>query len=318
MGTEGITGNAIQCKRANPLSSATSLQRGLAMSKKDQIDVRERQNKIRVCVAQMCSTNNHAGNIRHLGKAAMYASAQGCQLLALPEVAGLANMDEKSARAQLTPAHQDPYINACQSLAVEHDLWIQTGSTPVLADDGLFLNRSSLVDNHGVVRAHYDKIHLFDIFFSGRPPIKESDRYAPGKKAVLVETPWGPWGLSICYDLRFPHLYRDYAKAGATIQFVPSAFTRKTGAAHWEVLLRARAIENACFIIAPAQVGTHDDGRRTWGHSMVIDPWGEVLLDMGGDDVQMAVVDLDLSRVEGARSQIPSLAHERSYQLERC
>ena len=272
---------------------------------------------LKVCVAQMTSTNNHEGNIRFLEKAAAFAHERKCDLLALPEVAGLMNRDAGTAQHQITSSDKDPYIDACSRQAIARQLWIHTGSTPVVADNGKFFNHSNLIDSAGAIRASYDKIHLFDYYPKEGRAICESKRYQAGQRAVLASTPWGAWGMSVCYDLRFPHLYRDYAKAGAMVQFVPSAFTRSTGEAHWEVLLRARAIENGCYIIAAAQVGCHDDGRQTWGHSMVVNPWGDVLLDMGGEEPGMAVVDLDMSAIEHTQSQIPSLANERPYQLER-
>lgn len=273
------------------------------------------QQNLRLCIAQMTSTNRHAGNIAFLENAVRHAVSEGCHLLALPEASGLLNKNRDDARQQITQEADDPFINACKRLAAENSIWIQTGSTPVASGDGRFLNHANLVDPTGTSLAHYDKIHLFDVFLEGRPATGESDRYAPGDQAVLVDTPWGPWALTICYDLRFPHLYRDFAKLGATVMFIPSAFTIPTGDAHWEILLRARAIENGAFVIAAAQVGNHDDGRKTWGHSIVVDPWGKVLVDMGGTDTGLAVVDLDMAQVSRTRDQIPSLRNERDYTL---
>lgn len=276
------------------------------------------EGSLRLCLVQMTSTNNHAGNIEFLQRAARHAAVNDCQLLALPEAAGMMNKDKADARKKITDEPSDPYINACKALAAKHGLWIHTGSTPVASgdDDGRYLNHTNLIDHYGMVRTRYDKIHLFDVFLEGRLPTGESNRYSPGSIAVAVDTPWGPWGMSICYDLRFPHLYRDYAKLGSTILFIPSAFTVSTGEAHWEVLLRARAIETGSFVIAAAQVGSHADGRQTWGHSIVVDPWGKVILDMGGTEPGFAVIDLDIEHVERARSQIPSLKNEREYRLE--
>ncbi len=272
---------------------------------------------LRLCVAQMTSTTHHAGNIAFVTEAARHAAQTGCHLLALPEVAGLMNRNPQEVRDLVSSEQADPFVTACQALAQEqeHGLWIETGSTPIAGPDGRFLNHGNLIDDQGAIRACYDKIHLFDVALDGQAPIGESKRYAPGGEAVLVDTPWGMWGLSICYDLRFPHLYRDYAKAGAGVVFIPSAFTVPTGQAHWEVLLRARAIETGCFVIAAAQVGTHDDGRTTYGHSLVVDPWGRVLLDMGGQEAGFGVVDLDLGQVARVRAQIPSLVNERAYAI---
>ena len=164
----------------------------------------------------------------------------------------------------------------------------------------------------------YRSVHLFDVFVDGMPPTGESNRYRPGFESVVASSPWGNIGLSICYDLRFPHLYREYAKNKAAILMIPSAFTVKTGLAHWEVLLRARAIENGAFVIAAAQVGSHADGRTTYGHSLVVNPWGEVVLDLGGDETAQQTIELDLDEVDAARRQIPSLQNEREYEKRVC
>lgn len=274
---------------------------------------------LRLSMAQMTSTNRHAGNIDAMRAFAAEARAQGADLLALPEVSGLLNGNREEVLTQVTDAARDPFIAACRDAAAQDNLWIHTGSTPVIGPEGedghRFLNHSDLIDGAGASVATYDKIHLFDIFLDGKPATGESKRYAPGARAVVAQTPWGPFGLSICYDLRFPHLYRAYGQAGATVLFIPSAFTVPTGRAHWEVLLRARAIENGAFVVAPAQVGLHDDGRRTFGHSMVINPWGEVIADLGGETPGLVTVDLDLEEVEAARRQIPSLRNERAYEI---
>ncbi len=268
-------------------------------------------------LAQTTSTTRHDGNIAAMRDLAARAAAAGCDLLALPEAAGLMCRDRAQMLAQAREADADPFIAACREAASRHRLWLHTGSTPVKAPDGRLWNHATLIDAEGAIRAEYDKIHLFDVFLEGEAPTGESRRYAPGETAVLVDTPWGGWGMSICYDLRFPQLYRAYAQAGAGVMFVPSAFTVPTGRAHWEVLLRARAIETGAFVVAPAQVGRHDDGRETWGHALAVDPWGEVLADLGGGEPGLAVVALDLGRVTAARRQIPSLAHDRPFTLER-
>ena len=267
----------------------------------------------------MTSTDRHAGNIAFLEKAAAQAASYGAELLALPEVAGLMTLKPRAPEAGITTAEKDPYLKAAAQAAKQHGLWIAAGTTPVKgpADDpdDRFHNHACLFDAEGALHASYDKIHLFDVQLDGQAATGESKRYAPGTKAVITRTPWGKWGLSVCYDLRFPHLYRAYAQAGARVLFIPSAFTVPTGRAHWEVLLRARAIENCAFVIAAAQVGQHDDGRETWGHSMVVDPWGKVLLDMGGERPGLATLTLDLSEADRARAQIPSLTHDRPFTL---
>ena len=268
---------------------------------------------LRLGLAQMTSSNRHETNIATVQELAQKAAESGAQMLALPEAAGLMNRDLQTARTSVVVEDADPFLAACCQLAKTHGLWVQTGSTPVLDPvDGRFRNRAHLINPDGEIMARYDKIHLFDVDLPGEPPRRESDRYAPGTRAEIALSPWGPVGMSVCYDLRFPHLYRNYAKLGATLLFVPSAFALSTGAAHWEVLLRARAIENGCFVIAAAQSGQHDDGRETWGHSLVIDPWGRVLCDMEKQS-GLAVVDLDMKAVDTARRAVPSLQNERSY-----
>ncbi len=276
---------------------------------------------LRLCMAQMRSTDRHAGNVGALRALARRAAEDGAGLLALPEASGFLNGDRASALDRVTAHSGDPFVAAARAAAAEFGLWIHTGSTPVTGPDGpegpRFLNRSDLIDDRGEIVATYDKIHLFDIFLDGKPPTGESRRYAPGARGVVAATPWGPVGLSVCYDLRFPGLYRDYAHAGARILFVPSAFTVPTGRAHWEVLLRARAIENGAFVVAPAQVGRHDDGRTTYGHSLVVSPWGEVRADLGGDAPGAITLDLDMAEVVAARRQIPSLENGRPYEMIR-
>jgi predicted amidohydrolase len=254
----------------------------------------------------MCSADTHADNIATAEALAAEAAAAGADLLALPEVAGLMNRNAAAAREMVVPADEDPFIAAMQACARRHGLWIHTGSTPVLAEDGRFLNHATLIAADGGILASYDKVNLFDVHLEGQAPIGESKRFAPGQAAVLADTPWGPWGLSICYDLRFPAFYAAYAQAEATVIFVPSAFTVPTGRAHWEVLLRARAIETGAFVLAAAQAGRHADGRETYGHSLAVGPWGEVLADLGTEAPRIGLVDLDLAAPAKARAQIPA------------
>jgi len=261
---------------------------------------------LRAALAQMCSADTHAANIDTVARLAEQAAGAGAELLALPEVAGLMNRTADPGKAQVVGAGDDPFIAACRELAAKHGLWLHTGSTPVLGPDGRFLNHSTLIDAGGAIVAEYDKIHLFDVTLEGQEPIGESKRFAPGARAVVADTPWGPFGLSICYDLRFAYLYRAYAQAGAVLMFVPAAFTVPTGRAHWEVLLRARAIETGAFVLAPAQAGLHADGRTTYGHALAVGPWGEVLADLGEDAPAVQVIDLDLGAVTRARAQIPA------------
>ena len=272
------------------------------------------RNSLRITMAQMNSSNGHERNIASLRSLAASCAGAECDLLALPEASGMMNKDKLSALSKTTNEERDPYISACKEAAQFHKIWIHIGSTPVQTD-GKLHNRSLLIDDAGQVRARYDKIHLFDVFLEGKPASLESERYASGDEAVVVDTPWGLWGMTICYDLRFPHLYREYAKLGVTVVFAPSAFTVPTGRAHWETLLRCRAIENGCWFVAAAQVGKHDDGRITYGHSLIVSPWGEIAVDLGGLAIGRAATQLDLDRVQAARSQIPSLANEKPYRI---
>lgn len=270
-------------------------------------------NQLRLLLAQTTTSNTHSKNIASLESLVKGAAQQQCHMLCLPEVSGLMNQDVASATGMITEERRDPFVAACQALAAEHRIWIHNGSTPVLGPLGKPVNRTHLINDKGEIVARYDKIHLFDIYLPDGKDRLESKRYSGGSQSVVAKTPWGPMGLSICYDLRFPHLYREYALAGARVIFIPSAFTRRTGQAHWEVLLRARAIENGCFVVAAAQTGEHDDGRKTYGHSMVVHPWGNVLADLG-DSVQSQVVELDLTESDNMRQQIPSLSNGREYQ----
>lgn len=273
--------------------------------------------KLRVLLGQMCSTNSHAGNIQTLKNLCAQAAEADCDMVCLPEASGLMNRDRVSARRIISQESEDAFLRACREQAAHHGVWLHNGSTPVMGDGDLPVNRTHLIDDRGEIVARYDKIHLFDAYLADGTVLLESRGYDPGGQAVLVDTPWGRLGLSICYDLRFPHLYREYAKAGARLVFAPSAFTRPTGAAHWEVLLRARAIENGVFMVAAAQCGEHDDGRQTYGHSLIADPWGVVMVDLQ-DSMGSAVVEMDLAQSAVVRQQLPSLVNEREYRMHIC
>ena len=270
--------------------------------------------KLKVALVQMRSTPRHDDNIEFVTEAVQRAAE--ADLVALPEVAGLMNRHADASGPEITGERDDPFILACRNLAAEFGTWIHVGSTPVNFD-GSLRNRCILIDRNGEIHARYDKIHLFDIQLAGSRPTGESLRYTAGEEAVLADTPWGPWGLSICYDLRFPQLYREYARRGATVLFVPSAFTVPTGKVHWHVLLQARAIENGAWVIAAAQVGSHQDGRRTFGHSLIVNPWGEIMADLGGAEPGLEIVEIDLDAVGAARRQLPVLENEREYRLTR-
>ena len=244
-------------------------------------------------------------------------AARGAQLIMTPEMTGLLDGNKARLRSHATTEDADETVALTRTLARELGVWILLGSQAVVVDDApdsLLANRSFLIDPNGAVRARYDKIHLFDVDLPSGERYRESNSYRPGKDAVVAETPWGKLGLAICYDVRFPHLFRTLAQAGAKLIAVPAAFTKVTGEAHWHTLLRARAIETGCFIVAPAQTGRHKDGRATFGHSLVIAPWGDVLAD-GGEEPGGLIAQIDLSHVETARARIPALQHDRAFEL---
>jgi deaminated glutathione amidase len=239
------------------------------------------------------------------------AAKGGAAMLFTPEMSGLLDRDSKRAATNITREEENVVLAACRGAARENGIWLHLGSVAVMVDDGKVANRGFVIDRNGNIRARYDKIHLFDVDLPTGESWRESAVYRPGDGAVLVNgTPIGKLGLTICYDLRFPALFARIAEADADVISVPAAFTVPTGRAHWHVLLRARAIEAGVFVVAAAQVGRHEDGRQTFGHSLVIDPWGEVLLDMG-EERGVGFADIDLARISDVRSRIPALNHRR-------
>ncbi|WP_439534232.1 carbon-nitrogen hydrolase family protein [Polymorphobacter sp.] len=253
----------------------------------------------------------------HDGAAALAAAigrlaAAGARLVFTPEMSGRLDKDRARLAATIGTEADDPVLAAARAAAAEHGIWVQLGSVALAGPEERFRNRGFLIDDSGTVVTGYDKIHLFDVDLPHGERYRESSAYAPGDCAVAAPTPWGGLGLTICYDLRFPALFQALARAGAAMIAVPAAFTRQTGKAHWHVLLRARAIETGCFIIAAAQTGEHEDGRTTYGHSLVVSPWGEVLLDMGEAPGE-ATCEIDLAAVAEARARMPSLGHGRDW-----
>ena len=250
---------------------------------------------------------------RSLVEAVERAAGEGADMLFTPEMSEMLDRDRARAAGSILPEDEDVALAAVREAAAKHGLWVHLGSLALRGEgaDGRSVNRGFVIDDAGAIRAHYDKMHLFDIDLPDGQSIRESAAYAPGARAVAVDTPWGRLGLSICYDLRFPDLFRALSDAGADMLAIPAAFTVPTGQAHWHVLMRARAIEASAFVIAAAQSGQHADGRTTYGHSLVVDPWGEVLLDMaeGGG---VAVVEIEPRRLSEVRGQIPVLQHRRT------
>jgi predicted amidohydrolase len=266
---------------------------------------------MRVALFQSSTGIDPAANARALVAAIAEARAGGADMLFTPEMSGLLDQDRKRAAVHLHDEAGDPLLRDVRAAAAEAGLWLHLGSLALKGGaDGRLVNRAFLIDGTGAIRARYDKIHLFDVDLPTGESWRESRSYAPGDRAVVAHLPWGELGFSICYDMRFPDLYRALSNAGATILAVPAAFTVPTGRAHWHILLRARAIEATAFLIAAAQTGQHEDGRATYGHSLVVDPWGEVLLDMG-EAPGIGFADLDMARLAQVRASVPSLANRR-------
>lgn len=265
----------------------------------------------RIALFQSTTGIDPSANARTLADAVERASTGGAEMLFTPEMSGLLDRDSARAAKNLRPQEEDQVLAACREAAARHGIWLHLGSLAVLLEDRKVANRSFVIDRAGEIRATYDKMHLFDVDLPTGESWRESSVYAAGKGAVLVNgTPVGRLGLTICYDLRFPGLFERLAESDADVIAVPAAFTVPTGKAHWHVLLRARAIEAGLFVVAAAQVGHHEDGRNTFGHSLVVDPWGEILLDMG-EERGLGFAEIDLKRISEVRSRIPALTHRR-------
>ena len=273
---------------------------------------------MRAALVQMTATDAPETNLALAGAALDAAAADGAGFVLTPEVTNCVSASRARQVEVLRPEASDPVLAGLRDRAAKRGVWLLIGSLALKTDDpdGRFANRSFLIAPDGAIAARYDKIHMFDVTLSESERYRESDGFRPGNRAVVADTPFARIGLSICYDLRFPQLYRALAGAGAQILTVPAAFAVATGRAHWEVLLRARAIETGAFVLAPAQCGTHPAttgrARETWGHSLAVAPWGEVLAD-AGDRPGVALVDLDLDRVAEARGRVPSLSHDRDF-----
>ncbi|MEO3434744.1 carbon-nitrogen hydrolase family protein [Inquilinus sp. CAU 1745] len=267
---------------------------------------------VRVACVQVNAGPEIEPNLTAAGDLVRRARDSGAELIALPENVSMIVQGRAKVLERARPQDDHPAVPFFADLARETGAMILAGSLAVSLGEGRVANRSFLFDAEGRIVATYDKIHMFDVDLPGGESYRESATFRPGDQAVLVETPWGGLGMTICYDVRFAYLYRALAQAGASIITVPAAFTVPTGQAHWHVLLRARAIETGCFVIAPAQTGTHDQGRRTYGHSLIVAPWGEILAD-AGEDVGFIPADLDLDAVAEARKRVPALRHDREY-----
>lgn len=272
-------------------------------------------NMTRVALLQMTSGIDPAANARTMADAAARAAGEGAAMLFTPEMSGLIDRDRKRAAAHIVAEDQDVVLAAMREAAAKHGLWVAIGSLAIDRGDGRYANRAFVIDATGAVTARYDKMHMFDVDLATGESWRESNAYAPGDRVVTVETPAGRLGLAICYDVRFPALFEALGRAKCDVIAIPAAFTVPTGQAHWHLMQRARAVEASAYVLSAAQVGQHDDGRATYGHSLAIDPWGDVLLDMGGEAAGLGFAEIDPARIAAVRAQLPSLANRRAVDL---
>lgn len=268
----------------------------------------------RAALVQMRSGRTIASNLDAAEAAIRRAAKGGAHYVQTPENTTLLELSTKKLFAAVEPEEGNTATARFTGLAAELGLWLHVGSMAVRLSDEKVANRAMLITPEGEIAARYDKIHMFDVDLPNGETYRESKNYEPGREAVLADLPWGRLGLTICYDLRFPALYRSLAHAGADFIAAPSAFTKVTGEAHWHVLLRARAIETGCYIFAAAQGGMHEAGRATYGHSLIVSPWGEVIAEAGSDPA-VIFADIDPASVAAARARIPSLQHDRPFTL---
>lgn len=267
----------------------------------------------RLALIQMTSSPEPSENIPVAVNYIREAAAGGAEMVMTPEMTGLLEYNYKALMGKIYTQDKDPAVDIFGALAKELGIWLLIGSL-AFKDKGKVVNRSLFYGPDGTIRATYDKIHMFDVDLPNGESYRESKRYEAGTQAVLTDTPWGLMGLSICYDVRFPGLYRALAQGGAKMLTVPAAFTQTTGKAHWHSLLRARAIENGAYVFAPAQTGLHGEERKTFGHSLIIDPWGDILAD-GGEKPGVVMADIDNEAVNVARGRIASLLHDKNFEV---
>ena len=268
----------------------------------------------KVALVQMRSGLEPQANLAALLPAVEEAKRGGADYVLTPEMTNILALRRDDLFAKIVPEEDDPTVATLREVARRLGIYIHIGSLAIKASPEKAVNRSFLIDRKGAIAARYDKIHMFDVDLAGGESYRESNNYRPGEVAVVADLPWGRLGLTVCYDLRFPALYRALAEAGASFLAIPSAFTKQTGEAHWHVLMRARAIENGCFVFAAAQGGRHENGRDTYGHSLAIDPWGRILAE-GSIDPAVLIVTIDPAEVAAARSRVPSLNHGRRFEL---
>ncbi len=265
----------------------------------------------RIAVLQMTSGINPETNAQTLVSAIGAAAMGGATMLFTPEMSGLVDRKRERASANVVGESDDRVLAAVREAAADAGIWVALGSLAIARDDGRWANRSFVIDGAGTIAARYDKIHMFDVDLASGESWRESNAYTAGENVVTVDTPIGRLGLAVCYDIRFPALFEELGNRQCDIIAIPAAFTVPTGEAHWHLLQKARAVEASAYVVAAAQVGTHEDGRSTYGHSLVIDPWGEVLLDMGGEGPGLGFAEIDPARIAAVRAQLPSLANRR-------
>jgi predicted amidohydrolase len=268
--------------------------------------------RLKIACVQMNAGPEVGPNLDAAEKLIRSAAGEGAQFVLTPENTSIIEPNRAKNYEKSFTEETHPGLPRFSALARELKIWLLVGSMPIRVDGERLANRSFLIDDQGRIAARYDKIHLFDVDLPNGEKYRESERIRPGAQAVVAPTPWAPLGMTVCYDLRFPHLYRDLAKAGAAMISIPAAFTVPTGKAHWHVLLRARAIETGAFVFAPAQCGEHAGGRRTYGHALIVAPWGEVLAEAGEAPGTLSA-EIDFTAVENARAQVPALTHDRDY-----
>ncbi len=268
---------------------------------------------LRAACIQMRSTNDPAENTRTFTDLVAEAVGQGATYVQSPEMTGMVEQDRKRLFDHAHSQSSDPLVACASGLAAEHNIWLHVGSTAILRDDGKIANRAFVFNPDGSIQATYDKIHMFDVDLDNGESWRESAVYEPGRESIIANINGIETGLAICYDMRFAGLFKDYATAGARMLTAPAAFTRQTGQAHWHVLLRARAIENGAFVVAAAQGGQHQDGRETFGHSLIVNPWGEIISEADHDEPAVIVADLEFDEVAAARRKIPNLVNARQY-----
>ena len=271
--------------------------------------------RITVAAVQMRSTMDPARNLRDFEALVREAAGKGARYIQSPEMTGALVRDRKLLMQLIKPAESDPLVARAAALAAELGIHLHIGSTAIARPDGKVANRAFVFGPDGGLIATYDKIHMFDVDLDNGESWRESATYEPGREAVVANLPFGRMGLAVCYDLRFPQLFREEALAGAEMLTVPAAFTRQTGEAHWHVLLRARAIENGAFVVASAQGGKHEDGRETYGHSLIADPWGAVVAEADHDEPGVVVMEIDLAASAAARGKVPNLRNAREFGL---